>query len=50
MGEMYECWWTVRLDINVYPRFEYHLFYVLYAFVTYLFAVPRMKMDLRDTG
>jgi hypothetical protein len=27
--------------INVFPRFEYHMFYVLYPFVTYLLTLPR---------
>jgi hypothetical protein len=24
------CWWKVHREINVFPRFEYHVFYVLY--------------------
>jgi hypothetical protein len=24
-----------------FPRFEYHIFYVLYSFVTYLLILPR---------
>jgi hypothetical protein len=26
-----------------FPRFEYHIFYVLYLFVTYLLTLPHMK-------
>jgi hypothetical protein len=29
-------------EINVFPRFEYHMFYVLYPFVTYLLTLPRI--------
>jgi hypothetical protein len=36
MGQVYECWWRICREINVYSRFEYHMFYVLHAFVTYL--------------
>jgi hypothetical protein len=28
-------------EINVFPRFEYHMFYVLYPFVTHLLTLPR---------
>jgi hypothetical protein len=31
----------------VSSRFEYHIFYVLYLFVTYLLTVPRMKTASR---
>jgi hypothetical protein len=27
--------------MNVFPRFEYHMFYILYQFVTYLLTLPR---------
>jgi hypothetical protein len=37
----YQCWWRVCRAINVFSRFEYHMFYVLYPFVTYLQTVPR---------
>jgi hypothetical protein len=33
MGQVYQCWWRICRDINVFPRFEYHMFYVLYPFV-----------------
>jgi hypothetical protein len=35
MGQVYQCWWICR-EINVFSRFKYHIFYVLYQFVTYL--------------
>jgi hypothetical protein len=28
-------------ETNVFSRFEYHMFYVLYPFVTYLLTFPR---------
>jgi hypothetical protein len=40
MGQVYQCWWGICREINVFPRFEYHTFYVLYPFVTYLLAPP----------
>jgi hypothetical protein len=41
MGQVYRCWWRICRDINVLSRFEYHMFYVLYPFVTYLLTLPR---------
>jgi hypothetical protein len=41
MGQMYQCWWRICRDINVSSSFEYHMFYVLYPFVTYLLTLPR---------
>jgi hypothetical protein len=35
--------------INIFPRFEYHMFYVLYPFVTYLLTLPR-TWSLRPMG
>jgi hypothetical protein len=35
MGQVYQCWWRICREIN-FSRFEYHMFYVLYPFVTYL--------------
>jgi hypothetical protein len=46
MGQMYQCWWRICREINVFPsRFEYHIFYVLYPFVTYLLALPCISQD-----
>jgi hypothetical protein len=39
MGQVYLCWWRICREINVF-RFEYHMFYVLYPFVTFLLALP----------
>jgi hypothetical protein len=41
MGQMYLCWWRIGGGINVFSRFEYHVFYVLYRFATYLLILPR---------
>jgi hypothetical protein len=41
MGQVYQCWWMICRVRNVFSRFRYHMFYVLYPFVTYLLNVPR---------
>jgi hypothetical protein len=41
LGQVYQCWWRTCREINVFSRFEYHMFYVLYPFVTYLLTLPR---------
>jgi hypothetical protein len=41
MGQVYQCWWRICRDINVLSSSEYHIFYVLYTFVTYLLTLPR---------
>jgi hypothetical protein len=38
MGQEYECWWSICWK-KVFSRFEYHIFYVLYSFVTYLLTL-----------
>jgi hypothetical protein len=51
MGQVYQVWWRICREINVFFRFEYHMFYVLYPFVTYLlalvFALRRLLWLLR---
>jgi hypothetical protein len=42
MGQVYECCWRICREINVFPRFEYHMFHVLYLFVTYLLSLARI--------
>jgi hypothetical protein len=39
MGQVYKCWWTICREINVLSRFEYHMLYVLYPFVTYFLTL-----------
>jgi hypothetical protein len=29
-GQVYQYWWRICREINVFSRFEYHMFYVLY--------------------
>jgi hypothetical protein len=41
MGQVYQYWWWMCREVNVFPRFEYHIFYVLYSFVTSLLILPR---------
>jgi hypothetical protein len=41
MEQMYQCWWRICREINVFSRLEYHMFYVLYPFVAYLLTLPR---------
>jgi hypothetical protein len=46
MGQVYQCWWGICREINVFPpRFEYHIFYVLYQFVIYLLTLPRKSVS-----
>jgi hypothetical protein len=42
MGQVYQCWWRIRREMNVFSRFEYHMFYVLYLLVTYLATILRI--------
>jgi hypothetical protein len=49
MGQVYKCWWRICREMNVFSRFEYHMFYVLYPFVTYLLTLPR-TWSLRPMG
>jgi histone-lysine N-methyltransferase SETMAR len=39
IGQVYQCWWRICREINVFSRFEYHVFYILYKFVTCLLLV-----------
>jgi hypothetical protein len=41
MGQIYQCWWWICREKNVFSRLEYHIFYVLYPFLTYLLTLPR---------
>jgi hypothetical protein len=27
-GQVYQCWWRLGREINVFPRFKYHVFYI----------------------
>jgi hypothetical protein len=38
--QVYQCWWRICREINVFSRFECHMSYILYPFMTYLLTVP----------
>jgi hypothetical protein len=40
MGQVYQRWWRICQEINVFTRFEYHMVYVLCSFVTCLLTLP----------
>jgi hypothetical protein len=44
VGQVYQCWWRICREINVLSRFECHIFYVLYPFVTCLLTLPRARV------
>jgi hypothetical protein len=47
MGQVYQCWWRICREINVFfSTFEYHVFHVLYPFVTYLLTLPSYITNL----
>jgi hypothetical protein len=41
-GKVYQCWWKICRERNVFffHWFEYHMFYVLHPYVTYLLTLP----------
>jgi hypothetical protein len=41
---MYQCWWRLCGEINVFSRIECHMFYVSYTFVSYLLTVHRIRI------
>jgi hypothetical protein len=41
MGQVYQSWWRICREINIYSRFEYHMSHVLYPSVTYLLTLSR---------
>jgi hypothetical protein len=43
MGQLYQCWWRICREINIFPNFEYHMFYILYPFVTYWLTLRRSR-------
>jgi hypothetical protein len=40
MGQEYQCKWRICREVNVFSKFECHMFYVLYPLLTYLWALP----------
>jgi hypothetical protein len=51
MGQVCQSWRRRCREINVFSRYEYHMFYVLYPFVTYLLTLPRncQESEIRVT-
>jgi hypothetical protein len=48
MEQMYQYWWMIYRKINVFPTFEYHMFYILYLFVkTYLLTLSRITRKIK---
>jgi hypothetical protein len=41
MGQVYQYWWRICQELQVFSRIKYHMFYGLYPFVTYLLTFPR---------
>jgi hypothetical protein len=39
LGQVYQCWWRICREINVFSGLEYQMFYVLYPFVIYLLTL-----------
>jgi hypothetical protein len=42
MRQVYQCRWKVCREINVFPRFQYHIFYFSYPVVSYLLNLPHI--------
>jgi hypothetical protein len=47
IGQVDQCWWRVCREIDTFPSFEYHMFCVLYPFVTLLMTLPLMHVTFR---
>jgi hypothetical protein len=48
---MYQCWWRIYREINVFSRFAYSMLYVSYPFVLYLLTLPRIViLNFLDRG
>jgi hypothetical protein len=50
MGQGYQCLWRICREINFFSSFQYHMFYFLYPFVTYLLTVRRSPYCFRING
>jgi hypothetical protein len=40
LGQVYQSWWRICREINVFSRLKYHMFCVLYQFVASLLTLP----------
>jgi hypothetical protein len=52
MGQVYQSWWRICEETNVvvfffFCTFEYHMFYILHPFLTYLLTLPRIMTRLQ---
>jgi hypothetical protein len=47
MGHVYQCRWSICREINVFSKFECHMCYVLYPFVTCLLNLSRTTCILK---
>jgi hypothetical protein len=47
MGQVCQCWLRICREMNVFPRFNYHMSHVLYRFVTSLLTLPRKMIQDR---
>jgi hypothetical protein len=45
MGQVYQCWWRICREMNVFSRFKYRMFYVLHPFVIYLLTLPLISLQ-----
>jgi hypothetical protein len=47
MGRVYQCWWRICLEINVFFQVGYQMFYILCQFVTCLLTLPSISLSRR---
>jgi hypothetical protein len=46
LGKLYQCWWRICREINAFfSGFEYHMFYVLHPFVSYLLTTSYLTEE-----
>jgi hypothetical protein len=45
MEQLYQFWWRICREINVFSMFEYQMFYILYPIVTYLLTIPYITLS-----
>jgi hypothetical protein len=50
MEQVYQFWWMICREINVFFRFEYYMFYVLCPFMTYLLTLLRIVVCSMISG
>jgi hypothetical protein len=50
MGKVYQCWWRICREVNVFCRFKYRMFCDLYQFMTYLLTLPRVFVSSKSAA